>query len=178
MTSLVTSWPPSLPPGLRQWLRVPPAARARRGAFSRCERGATGATREPLRRARRHVVQNFHASTDCTENCESYVQQVASPTPFINTMLKLHWTQSMNVPVKIALASSDPALAPKVKAIRQSINDMWYFGNTSLHMKNIPCDLSTVFFNFGVPISETNANASLLTVTSLVILKGREGNPL
>ena len=107
-----------------------------------------------------YTTLDFHASTDCVTNCTPYSERLGSPAPFINTMIKLHWTQSMDVPVKIAFAPASPELLPHVRTIRKNINDMWY---SPLEMKNIPCDYSSVFYNFGIPIDETNLNKTLLT---------------
>ena len=58
-------------------------------------------------------VPDITASTACpvgSHNCTPYTQDVATPAPFINYMVKMHWTHANlgtfdAIPVKIALAA-------------------------------------------------------------------------
>ena len=66
-------------------------------------------------------VPDFGASLDCpngSPDCKPYTGDVASPAPFLDTLIKLHWTQNMSVPVKIGLAVDDPADLPALEQVR------------------------------------------------------------
>jgi len=101
-------------------------------------------------------VSSFSASDDCPKGapqCTPYTDDVVSPAPFINTMIKLHWTQHMPVPVKIGLAVDDPADRESLEQMRRNITSMWY--PEDQHFKNIPClPGASVFQHFGVALSD------------------------
>ena len=116
-----------------------------------------------------HEVSSFGASIDCPRgsvNCTAYSDDVATPAPFINTMVKLHWTQHMPVPVKIGLAVDDPADMESLEQLQHNITDMWY--PEGQRFKNIPClPGATIFQHFGVMLNDpknTFGNADILNV--------------
>ncbi len=114
-----------------------------------------------------HEVTTFGASTDCPRgslDCTAYSDDVATPAPFINTLIKLHWTQDMPVPVKIGLAVDEIDDMESLEQLQHNITDMWY--PEGQHFRNIPClPGATVFEHFGVMLSDPkNYDPDILNV--------------
>ena len=109
-----------------------------------------------------YEAPSFQASTQCPQLdcsgpscggsvCGSYTPQVTAPPPFVDFLIRLHWTQAMDVPVKVAFAVDDPTLEAPLLTMQDWINTEWY---PQLPLKNIPCFGPTVFAHFGISLAD------------------------